>query len=93
MLVTNVSNEDGLSMAHILNALKAARFDGITGEDMEKIYQAKRWLSNLASQMAEELRSPKILMDQPRVTENATFRVKAMGSIGSSPTKKSRKKK
>ena len=93
MKLSEVSKQDGLHMIHILKALNIARFDGVTGEDMDKLSQAKKWLAELAREMGTSLQVTETVVKSP--IESNTFKIKNMGPIGSPQVnnKKSRKKK
>lgn len=57
MKVKDVSNEDGLLCAKLLNVLKIARFADISGSDVEDVMKVKAWVSSIATAMAEDLRA------------------------------------
>lgn len=96
MQVSQVSKEDGIQLAHILNALKAARYDNVGESDMEKLIVAKKWLHSLAMEMAKQL-SPAQKLAVPANASAASptsgFKVKNMGPIGATATKIGNKKK
>lgn len=88
MEISKVTIEDGKHCAGIINALKAARFDGLTGKDLDTIVAAKAWLQKLAMQMAAELKQDKSpVVEQKK--EASTMRVKSVGKL--STTKKKTK--
>lgn len=89
MQVSNVSEADGRACAQLLNFLKAGRWD-LTGMDAEKLIDTKRWVAQMAQQMAEQLRAGKpATSGTPE--QNQTMRVKAIGPIANSS--KSKKKR
>lgn len=83
MRITEVTNQDGILLAHLLNVFKVARFDNLTGPDIERVVDAKKFLQSLAQQAAEQLRTK----SAPKV-ENNSFKVKSMGKLPSSNKKK-----
>lgn len=92
MQVSQVSNEDGIQMAHVVKALGVARFDNITGSDAEKLTAAKRWLAGIAQQMAAQLGDVnKAKPATAAAPATGGFKVKAMGSLPTSG--RNRKKK
>lgn len=56
MQVGNVTNEDGIQAATLLKILEVARFDGVSGVDIEKFSKAKTWFAGIGKQMAEVLK-------------------------------------
>lgn len=89
MKLSEVTKEDGLALVHLLNVFKVAKFDGITGSDIEKIMEAKRWLQSLAVAAAGHLQTkdPKPAVQEP------TFKVKSIGSMPGSSTSIGKKKR
>lgn len=83
MQVSQVTNDDGIRCANLINFLKKARWD-LSGNDVDELVAVKRWVSDMATKMAAELgNKPK-----PEATPTP-MKIKAMGPIGSSkPTKK-----
>lgn len=59
MKILDVSLEDGRKCAALINALKLAQFEKLTMEDMESLMAARRWLMELALDMAKELKGKK----------------------------------
>ncbi len=99
MDITKVSKEDGLACAQLMNALKVGRFD-LSGQDLEAFVMAKRWLQALGGKMAEQLRtSPPAAALSASSTPSASgasnapapMRVKNMGPLGGSTSKKRKK--
>lgn len=90
MKLTDVTREDGVSLATILTVLNKAKFDGLSGSDIDQYAASKKWLHQLALDMAEQLKK----LAQPistSVPEATTFRVKQMGTLsGAKPKKKKR---
>lgn len=84
MELSKITREDGIACAHLLNALKVARFDNVSGADLEAFVNAKRWVQGLAGQMALALKA-----SAEATTVNPVMKVKSMGSLPSS--KKQRK--
>lgn len=86
MKVSNVTKEDGMACAHLLNVIKVARFDNLTGEDIERLMQAKRWLFGVANEMATQLKgtAPK---------SDGGMKVKQIGSLGPLKARKAKKKR
>lgn len=77
MKVSEVTLEDGKACAAVINALNLAKFDGLTGKDMETLVAAKKWLIAVATQMASELKSKKT----PAPAPTAPMKVKKIGSV------------
>lgn len=82
MKVTEVKNEDGRACAILIKALTNGRWD-MSGADAEALMSAKRWLQGVATQMADQLRSPQ---DQ----QSTGMKIKAVGSL---PVAKGKKRK
>lgn len=91
MDISKVTEEDGRMCAVLLKALGVARFDGVTGRDLEAFVATKRWVGELAKKMAENLK-PGVTVQKPPPSEG--FKVKSLGPIpgSSTPQKKKRKK-
>ncbi len=91
MQISLVTQVDGLNCARLLNALKIARFDNLTGKDIDELVMARKWLVALASDMGTLLRSP-----QPERLPDpvSTIKVKSVkpmvGLTKSKPKKKSK---
>ncbi len=95
MKITEVTIQDGSHCAAVINALNIAKFDGLTGKDLEVLVDAKKWLRQVALQMATELKSAHKSAQSPAPVQPApAMKIKAMGpitsggSIGKSKTKK-----
>lgn len=99
MKISNVTNADGISCTVLMKALKAARFNNLSTEDMDAMRDARVWLSALAQDMAAQMtvpNSPPKPVEEPISVEApapAGFKVKAMGPIGSGSISKKSKKK
>lgn len=97
MKLHEVTNADGQTAAHLLNFLKTGRWD-LSGEQAEHLTTVRKWVAALAVEMASQLKSKPVQVDSPASPNGSdtAFRVKAMGSIGGTPssvkqTKKSKK--
>jgi hypothetical protein len=77
--VRNVTKEDGLAVAYLLNALNIAKFDSLSGKDVEALSGAKRWLIHLAQVLASQLSPAPAAPAATPPTEG--MRVKAAGPI------------
>jgi hypothetical protein len=80
MQISNTTIEDGKHCAAVINALNIAKFDGLTGKDMDTLVAAKRWLHGIATQMAAQLKvasAPKQEISAPA----APMKIKAMGPM------------
>lgn len=88
MKITEVSLEDGRHCAAVINALNIAKFDGLTGKDIEVLMAAKRWLASIATQMAGDLKSKQAPAAAPA---SESFRVKSVGKLP--PVKPAKRKK
>lgn len=102
MKILDVSLDDGRKCAALINALKIAKFESLAVQDMESLVEARKWLIELATAMAHDLKNRKkegTADPTPNtgshgsapVVESPQIRVKNMGPMGSAP--KSRKKK
>lgn len=89
MQVSQVSNDDGIQMAHIVRAIGVATFQNMTGNDAEKLTAAKRWLASIAQQMAAQLEASS--KPAPAPAPAGGFKIKAMGPISSSKPAKKKK--
>lgn len=88
MDVSKVTEQDGLDMANTINFMKAGRWD-LSGKDAEALVGAKKWLTGVALKMAQQL-SPQT---SPSVApESQSMKIKAMGPIPSSPSKRKSRK-
>lgn len=85
MNISNVTIQDGKLCAILINALNAARFADVSGKDVEAIVAAKKWLADVAIQMASELKKKP---DSPSVPAITGFKVKSMGKLPASNSKK-----
>lgn len=91
MELKNVTKTDGLACAHLINLLQSGRWD-MSGKEREIHQAVVIWLSSLANQMAEHLRStPAPTPPNPSAPAAGTFRVKAMGPLAAGSTKKAKK--
>lgn len=61
MKVSEASIEDGKQMAHLLKAISTCT---VAGADVELLAGVKRWLHNLALQIAEQVRSLPGVVDE-----------------------------
>lgn len=86
MLVTNVSLDDGRHCAALINALNAARYQDLSGKDIDALVAAKRWLHEVAGKMAIELQDKAPPTEAPLPASG--FRVKSMGQMSNSKKKK-----
>lgn len=93
MQVSNVSQQDAVACAQLIRALQAARFDGLSGKDIEAYMVSKKWIADLGLQIANQLPGPHREVPKPTAPAEPQMRVKAMGPIGGSPQKKSGRKK
>lgn len=94
MKVSDVTREDGVACAHLLNILKTGRWD-LSAQDAETLVNAKKWLASLAGVMASSLRTQETVPSVADPTPSTSMRVKSVGPIGGTPgaaIKKSRKK-
>lgn len=88
MQVTNVSNDDGRACAHLITFLKAGRWE-LTGDQPDQLVIAKRWLSELATQMATDMKARQSGTATPEVSSasgSQDFKIKAMGPLPTSPS-------
>lgn len=84
MNISNVTKEDAFAIAHLMNALKIAKYPDLSGKDIDVLHAARGWLQQLAVTAAAQLKTP-------AVSDN-TFKVKAMGPLpGKLKTNKKKK--
>lgn len=96
MQVSNVTQQDAVACAQLIRALQAARFDGLSGKDIEAYIVSQKWLGELGLQIAKLLPGPhQAALVKPKEEPKAgdqTMRIKAMGPIGGKPMSKRKKK-
>lgn len=85
MKLTDVTPDDGRNCAHLINFLKAGRWE-LSGEDAGRLVQVKSWIASMAGQMAENLKSP-----APTSNPTEGFKITKMGPLSSSSKKGKRK--
>lgn len=102
MQVSNVSDQDGLMAASLMQTMAVAEklFDAlklaglpVTGPGLEHRAAAAAWLGQVAREMAAQLKVSRAAAAAPAPAPAATgFKVKAMGPIpGAKPSRKRRK--
>lgn len=91
MKLSEVTGQDGVALATLLKVIAAARFDGLTGTDIEAFMRAKQWLHALATQMAEQLQGQSTSAPTA-ASKSEGMKIKAMGPIGASSTSKKKRK-
>lgn len=84
MRISDVSNLDGQMCIQLINLLKVGRWE-LSGPDIAAHADTVRWVQSLGHQIGEGLR--------PASKPDTTMRIKAMGPIGSGPSKSHSKKK
>lgn len=97
MLISQVSQQDAVACAQLIRALQAARFDGLSGKDIEAYMVSKKWIAEIGLQIANQLPGPhrEVSKQEPAPTESLpVMKIRSMGPLPGGPaTKKSRKKK
>lgn len=91
MNLDNVSVDDGKGCAGVLKYLISGRWE-LTGAEADELAAAKRWVHNLALQMASHLK-PKDPAPAQHDTPSTGFRVKSITHLKPSPSKKQPSKK
>lgn len=93
MKVSEVSELDGKMCAQLIRAIKSAKWDNLTSDDMEQLTLTRKWLYSIAVAMGAELK-PK---EAPTVVAHSTpaapaptegIKIKNMGPIGGKLKKK-----
>lgn len=95
MEISKITNHDGLACANLIKFLTKGRWD-LSGEEAEVLMMTKKWVHDLALQMAAQLKSSKSPTSVTSTSPSSGgFKVKAMGPIlgGSSNTRKKNRKK
>jgi hypothetical protein len=92
MKLSEVSLDDGRQCAAIINALNIAKFDGLTGKDIETLVAAKKWLQSVAMQMAGQLKAQQAPASAPAPAPSEGFKIKSMGQLPSASKTSKRKK-
>lgn len=88
MRITEVTKEDGIALACLLNGIKAASFSGLSDKDIDAWVHGKKWLQSVAQQVASQLRKSEIQPSSPVAEPNKGFKVKSMGKLPTSKKKK-----
>ncbi len=88
MLIDKVSMDDGRACAVLIKLISSGKWE-LSGDEAAALVSSKKWLHDLAMQMATILKSKP---DAPKAPESTGMKVKAMGPL-SSPSIKPRKKK
>lgn len=78
MQLSGITKQDGMNCAHLINFLKAGRWN-LSGEENELLSEVKRWVQSLALEMANQLRA-----EASPPSPAPTMRVKSMGSLPTS---------
>lgn len=90
MKITEVTIQDGSHCAAVINALNIAKFDNLTGKDLEVLVDAKKWLKQVALQMATELKSAHKSAQEsaPAAPPAPAMKIKSMGQTKTGMKKK-----
>lgn len=88
MRIVECTIQDGKSCAHLINLMRAGKWN-LSGDEMTLHTDAVRWLFSLANEMAKNLK------DQPGTTPAAApgFKIKSIGTLPGKPSKKIPKKR
>lgn len=92
MNVNEVSNEDGRACAQLLKFLSHGKWE-LSGDDAEILSKTKQWVHGLAIKMANDIKSKSNPAPvPPPVSESTGFKIKGMGPLAGSNTKKLKNK-
>lgn len=95
MQVRDTTENDGILMASALQTLAVAErlFDAlklaglpVSGPGLDKRAEASKWLTGVATAMAEQLRASRTAEAAAKAAADSTFRVKSMGPIPGTAT-------
>lgn len=86
MDISKLTSDDAIRCANLAKLLANGRWD-LTGSNAEELVRVKKWVHDLAMQMAAQLKPQAPTAKQ----EPQTMKVKAMGALP--PSKSSQKKK
>lgn len=95
MKVSEVSELDGKMCAQLINAIKNARWDNLSADDMEQLTLTRKWLYSVAVSMGEQLKAKAPAIEAPvssAAPASEGIKIKNMGPIGSSRPKVKKKK-
>lgn len=94
MDVSNVSREDVITCAQLIEVIKKARFDGMTAQDAEALIRTSQWVQSVAVKMANSLKEPAVVPVAAPVSPatDQTMKIKSMGPIGSAKPVSKKKK-
>lgn len=79
MQLNEVRIEDGRACANLINLLKKGRWD-LSGEEAEQLVQVKKWVHDVALQMADKLK-PVQKTVAPAPAPSTGFKIKSRGSL------------
>lgn len=92
MQLSNVSMEDGKYCATLVNILTKGRWD-LSGSDAEELMKVRRWVHDLAMQMAQQLKSssPPPAAGSPAPIQG--MKIKSAGPLPGKPKSVGKRKK
>lgn len=95
MKISDVSEQDGRMCAHLIRAMKIAKYDNLTEKDMEIMVQIKQWINWVALAMAAELKKAPAIQPAPLTEEEKKplegFKVKSIKVNPPAPKPKKKK--
>ncbi len=80
MRVTEVSQEDGKACAQLMAFLKAGSWQ-LKGSDVDELMRVRKWVSDLALEMAKQLRAAPKPAETAPASSDGGFRVTKMGPL------------
>lgn len=90
MKLENVTEKDGLAIAHLIRMYNSARFDGVGVKELSTFQEGLKFLNWLAVEVAGHLRTPQPIPEKE--TPKESLRIKAMGPLSGGTVSKKKKK-
>lgn len=92
MEVSKVTLDDGRACASLIKFLTHGRWE-LSGAEAETLMRSKKWVHDLAMKMAGQLQASESSKQSPQSVPQTGFKVKAMGPIATSNSKKKNRKR